>query len=250
MVIGTLQGMSQPDDTNAAIWQSEETVTHWASEAANRERLHVPQQRFMAELLPFGEDDEFTFLDLGAGAGALSKAVLERYPRSTGILADFSDQMMGAGIRDLEPFADRYRYVTFDMSTSNWPAEIPASLDAIVSSLFVHHLPDERKQSLFSEIYDRLVPGGWSLNYDPVTTDDRVIEETWQRVGELGNPDLTRRRTHPTAEEHARWQNHIRYMIPLDQLLSYLRAPGFGGIDVYFKRLEWVIYGGRRPSGV
>jgi tRNA (cmo5U34)-methyltransferase len=233
MLIGTLLGMSQPDDTNAAIWQSEETVTHWASEAANRERLHVPQQRFMAELLPFGEDDEFSFLDLGAGAGALSKAILERYPRSTGILADFSDQMMGAGSQELEPFADRYRYVTFDMSTSNWPAEIPGGLDAIVSSLFVHHLPDERKQSLFS---------------DPVTTDDQVIEETWQRVGELGNPELTRRRTHPTAEEHARWQNHIRYMIPLEQLLSYLRAPGFGGIDVYFKRLEWVIYGGRRPA--
>jgi len=79
--------------------------------------------------------------------------------------------------------------------------------------------------------------------------DDPVIEETWHRVGELGNPELTRRRLHPTAEEHARWQNHIRYMIPLDQLLNYLRSARFGGIDVYFKRLEWVIYGGRRPPG-
>ncbi len=235
-------------DTNAAIWQSEEIVTHWASEAANRERLHVPQQRFMAELLPFTEDAEFTFLDLGAGAGALSRAILEFHPRSTAILADFSDQMMGAGARDLQPFADRYRYVTFDMSTSNWPAEIPGSVDAIVSSLFVHHLPDERKQSLFAEIFDRLVPGGWSLHYDPVNTSDQVVEEAWQRVGERGNPELTRRRLHPTPDEHARWQNHIRYIVPLDQQLSYLRAAGFEGIDMYFKRLEWVVYGGRRPA--
>jgi SAM-dependent methyltransferase len=241
--------MSQPPDTNAAIWQSQDIVTHWASEAANRERLHVPQQRFMAELLPFGDEAEFTFLDLGAGAGALSKAILERYPRCTAILADFSDQMMGAGAQDLEPFADRYRYVTFDMSTSNWPAGIPGNLDAIVSSLFVHHLTDERKQSLFAEIFDRLVPGGWSLNYDPVTTDDPVIEETWQRVGEIGNPELTRRRLHPTPEENARWQNHVRYMIPLEQLLGYLQGAGFGGIDIYFKRLEWVIYGGCRRVG-
>jgi tRNA (cmo5U34)-methyltransferase len=239
--------MTQPQDTNAAIWQSEETVTHWASEAASRERLHVPQQRFMAELMPFAEDDEFSFLDLGAGAGALSKAILERFPRSTAILADFSDQMMGAGAQELQPFADRYRYVTFDMSTGNWPAVIPATLDAIVSSLFVHHLPDERKRSLFAEIFERLVPGGWTINYDPVTTDDPVIESTWQRVGELGNPELTRRRLHPTPEEHARWQNHIRYIISLEQLLSYLRVAGFEGIDVYFKRLEWTIYGGRRP---
>src|SRR6266699_2958909 len=79
---------------------------------------------------------------------ALSRAILERYPRSTAILADFSDQMMGAGARDLQPFADRYRYVTFDMSASDWPAGIPGTLDAIVSSLFVHHLPGERKRTL------------------------------------------------------------------------------------------------------
>ena len=240
--------MSQPEDTNAAIWQSEDIVTHWAAEAGNRERLHVPRQRFMAELLPFADDAEFTFVDLGAGAGALSRAILERYPRSTAILADFSDQMMGAGAQDLEPLADRYRYVTFDMSTSTWPSGIPAAVDAIVSSLFVHHLPDERKQSLFAEIFERLVPGGWSLNYDPVSTDDKVVEATWQRVGERGNPEMTRRRLNPTHEEHVRWQNHIRYIIPLEQLLGCLRAAGFGGIDVYYKQLEWVVYGGRRPG--
>lgn len=251
-LLGTLLDMSQPEhsseDTNAAIWQSEEILTHWAAEAANRERHHVPQQRFMAELLPFGDDAEFTVLDLGAGAGALSRAILERYPRCTAILADFSDQMMGAGARDLQPFADRYRYVTFDMSASNWPDEIPRALDAIVSSLFVHHLTDERKQSLFAEIFARLVPGGWSLNYDPVATDDPAVEATWQRVAEHGNPEMTRKRLHPTPEEHARWQNHIRYVIPLEQQLSYLRAAGFTGIDVYFKRLEWVVYGGCRPG--
>lgn len=240
--------MSQPEDTNAAIWQSADIVDHWAAEAANRERLHVPRQRFMAELLPFADDAEFTVLDLGAGAGALSRAILERYPRSTAVLADFSDHMMGAGAKDLQPFADRYRYVTFDMSGSAWPAGIPRTLDAIVSSLFVHHLPDERKQSLLAEIFDRLVPGGWSLHYDPVTADDKDVEATWQRVGEHGNPEMTRRRLHPTAEEHARWQNHVRYMIPLERLLGYLRAAGFAGIDVYYKRLEWVVYGGRRPG--
>ena len=63
-----------------------------------------------------------------------------------------------------------------------------------------------------------------------------------------GNPELTRRRLHPTAEEHARWANHVRYMIPLERLLGYLRAAGFGAVDVYYKRLEWVVYGGHRPA--
>src|SRR5258708_27245045 len=53
-----------------------------------------------------------------------------------------------------------------------------------------------------------------------------------------------RRRLHPTPEERAPHQNHVRDIIPLAQQLAYLRAAGLQGIDVYLKQLEWVIYGG------
>lgn len=36
-------------------------------------------------------------------------------------------------------------------------------------------------------------------------------------------------------------------MIPLARQLEYLRSAGFAGIDVYWKRLDYVIYGGCRP---
>ena len=56
-------------------------------------------------------------------------------------------------------FAGRYRYVEFDMSAGGeWPAAIPVALDAVVTSMCVHHLPDQRKQGLFAEIYDHLAP--------------------------------------------------------------------------------------------
>ena len=70
----------------------------------------------MALLLPFTEQDAFTFLDLGAGTGAASQAILRLYPRSTAVLADFSAEMMRAGERELQPFAGRYRYVKFDLA--------------------------------------------------------------------------------------------------------------------------------------
>jgi len=240
--------MDQPADTNAAIWQSSDTAQTWAAEAAARQRNHAAQWQFMADLLPFGERDAFTFADLGAGTGNLSRAILSRHPHSTAILADFSDQMMGAGEREMRPFAGRYRYIEFDMSTSEWPAAIPARVDAVVTSLCVHHLPDERKQGLFSEIFERLIPGGWSLNYDPVRPEDPAVAMVWERVGDYYDPETARRRLHPTPEERARHQNHVRYMIPLAQQLAYLQAAGFQGIDIYWKRLEWVIYGGRRPD--
>ena len=161
--------MSEPADTNAAIWQSEGVVAAWSADAARRERGRTVPLQFLAGLLPFGEQDAFTFLDLGAGTGAASRAVLERYPRSSAVLADFSAAMMRAGERELEPFAGRYRYVEFDMSAGPWPAAIPAALDAVVTSMCVHHLPDARKQALFAEILGHLVPGGWYLNFDPVS---------------------------------------------------------------------------------
>jgi hypothetical protein len=48
---------------------------HAAAEAEAQERKRVVHRRFMASLLPFGEQDEFTFLDLGAGTGAASRTI-------------------------------------------------------------------------------------------------------------------------------------------------------------------------------
>jgi tRNA (cmo5U34)-methyltransferase len=233
-------------DTNAAIWKSGEIVQTWAAEAADRERNHGDQWRLMALLLPFGDQDAFRFLDLGAGTGAASRAILAAHPASRGILADFSAEMMGAGERDLHSFAGRYEYVEFDLLAGDWPAVIPAAVDAVVTSLCVHHLPDERKQSLFTEIYQRLVPGGWYLNYDPVRAEDPAVAATWERVTDLRGPAAAHKRHNRTPQEQARYENHVRYMIPLARQLGYLRAAGFEGIDVYWKRLDYAIYGGYR----
>jgi tRNA (cmo5U34)-methyltransferase len=240
--------MDHSADTNAAIWRSEAIVATWAAEEAKRERRRVAQRRLMAVLLPFGEQDEFTFLDLGAGTGAASRAILGLRPRSTAVLADFSAQMMRAGEREMQAFAGRYTYVEFDMTTGQWPAAIPAALDAVVTSMCVHHLPDERKRGLFAEIYDRLAPGGWYLNYDPVRAEDPLVEAAWERVNDHENPETAAQHAHRTPEEQARWDNHVRYIIPLARQLEYLESAGFRGIDVYWKHLESVIYGGCRPA--
>jgi tRNA (cmo5U34)-methyltransferase len=244
----SLLGMAKLDDDNAAIWQSAEIAEHWAAEAGRRERMDVVPQRFMASLLPFGEEDEFTFLDLGAGAGAASRAVLDAHPRSTAILADFSASMRSVGEQEMAPYAGRYRYVEYDMSTGDWPATIPAALDAVVTSLCVHHLPDERKQGLFAETFSHLAPGCWYFNYDPVRTEDAIVTATWERVNDARDPERAAKRLHRTPEEQARWDNHVRFISSLPQQLEYLRSAGFHGIDVYWKQLDYVIYGGCRPG--
>ena len=240
--------MDQSTDTNAAIWKSEEGVQSWTAKTAEREQKRASQWRFMGELLPFGEQDAFTFLDLGAGTGAAARGLLDLYPRSSAILTDFSPQMMGEGEREMQPFARRFEYVEFDMSTSSWPATIPTTLDAVVTSMCIHHLPDDRKQGLFAEIFEHLAPGGWYVNYDPVSSADPVVEATWERVNDRDDPEAAGKRLHRSPQEQHRFENHTRYVIPLAQQLDYLRSAGFQGVDVYWKHLENVIYAGRRPA--
>jgi tRNA (cmo5U34)-methyltransferase len=240
--------MPDTEDTNAAVWKTDIGVNFWKSTAGDRERRRAGHRTLMAELLPFGSDEPFTFVDLGAGTGAASRTVLDHFAGAHAILADFSPQMMAQGGVELEPYAGRYTYVEFDLTRSGtWPAQIPVPVDAVISSLCVHHLNDARKQTLFSEILDHLAPGGWYLNYDPVMPPDPVVAQAWLRAGDRRDPDAAGKRAHRTPEEQFRFENHVRYMIPLDPQVGFLRAAGFEGVDVYWKELDFVIYGGRRP---
>ena len=240
--------MDLSTDTNAAIWKSEEHVQSRTSKADELERRNAAQWRLMGDLLPFGEQDAFTFLDLGSGTGSAARAILAQYPQSTAILADFSSQMMAAGEAEMKPFSGRFHRVVFDMLTSTWPAAIPTRLDAVVSSMCIHHMPDHRKKGLFAEIFEHLAPGGWYLNYEAVSTGDPAVEDAWQRANDRRDPEQASKNLHRTPQEQARHENHVRYLIPLPQQLDYLRSAGFLGIDVYWKHLENVIYGGCRPT--
>jgi tRNA (cmo5U34)-methyltransferase len=240
--------MPDSEDTNAAIWKTDIGVNFWKSTASDRERRRAGHRVLMAELLPFRPEEAFR-RQLGVPVTSPARTILDSFPAAHAVLADFSPQMMAQGVTELAPYEGRYTYVEFDLTSSgDWPAGIPVPVDAVISSLCVHHLNDERKQALFREIHDHLALGGWYLNYDPVMPPDPVVEEAWLRAGERGDPAAGDKRAHRTAEEQFRYENHVRYMIPLEPQIGYLRAAGFEGVDVYWKELDFVIYGGRRPT--
>ena len=150
--------MPDTEDTNAAVWKSDIGVSFWKSTQADRERRRAGQRTLLAELLPFAADEPFTFVDLGAGTGAAARIILDHFPAAHAILADFSSQMMAQGEVELKPYEGRYTYVEFDLTKAGgWPDGIPDPVDAAISSLSVHHLNDDRKQTLFAEI---LAPPG------------------------------------------------------------------------------------------
>jgi SAM-dependent methyltransferase len=243
--------MSDADDAAraAAIWKSETQIRDYLADMELRERARRPQWEFMALLLPFDDDASFTFADLGAGPGGAARAILDRYPASHAVLADFSPLMKQESAAVMQPYAGRFDYVEFDMAVGGpWPDAIPPELDAVITSQCVHHLPDERKQGLFAEIWQRLTPGGWYLNLDPVSSADPLVDETWLRVTERIDPAQKEKRLHRTSEQHQRHEDHIRHMLPLDEQVDLVRAAGFEAVDVSMKKLDYAIYGGRRPA--
>jgi hypothetical protein len=74
------------------------------------------------------------------------------------------------------------------------------------------------------------------------------FEAAWERVNDRQDPEAASKRLHRTPQEQSRFENHTRFMIPLTQQVDYLQAAGFEGIEVYWKHLENVIYGGCRPT--
>ena len=96
--------------------------------------------------------------------------------------------------------------------------------------------------------FEHLAPGGWYVNYDPVRAPDETLESIWERVNDRYDPEAPHKRTHRTPDEQARYENHVRYMIPLAPQLEWLREAGFANVDVFWKRLDWVIYGGSKPA--
>src|SRR5436190_16815191 len=117
--------MTEQADTNAAIWKSEEVARSFAAQSAQRDRERAEQLTFVARLLPFSSSDVFTFVDLGAGTGTAARAVLTEYQRATALLAEYSPQMAAEGEKMMTDFAGRFRYVELDLTTGQWPPEIP-----------------------------------------------------------------------------------------------------------------------------
>ncbi|HEX3392249.1 MAG TPA: class I SAM-dependent methyltransferase [Solirubrobacteraceae bacterium] len=161
------------------------------------------------------------FLDLGTGDGRLLALVGQRHPEAHGIGIDASAPMLERARRR---FADNPLIELHEHDlTEPLPAQSGA-FNAIVSALAIHHLPDQRKRSLFSEIRELLTPGGVFANLELVSS--------------------------PTPELHARFRQAIGrpHEDPSDQLaglgdqLKWLRKAGFAQVDCRFKWLELTLF--------
>ena len=150
-------------------WYSQEYVDHWISSDATRDDERRPLLEHLATYLPFDRQASVRILDVGAGYGMLSRAVLDALPNCTMVLHDFSEPMTGHARTRLQDAAERITFAYSDLRESSWVDVLEGPFDAVVSSLAIHNVrTPARIREVYAEIHPLVAPGGCFYNIDQV----------------------------------------------------------------------------------
>ncbi|HEX7230210.1 MAG TPA: class I SAM-dependent methyltransferase, partial [Candidatus Binatia bacterium] len=121
----------------------------------------------LADTIPYEKTLPIRILDLGAGYGALTKSLLERFPKATAICQDGSKEMADLGNERMKSLAGRFAYTICDFSKPGWTKQIDGQFEAIVSSIAIHNVRDPKiVERIYHELFALVAPGGCFLNFD------------------------------------------------------------------------------------
>ena len=181
-------------------------------------------------------------LDLGAGTGALSLAVLTRCEDCRVTLIDLDPEMLEQARERLAPYASRVCFLE-----QSFHDALP-DCDAVVASLALHHVPSMvEKRRLFGAIHTSLRPGGVFVNADvtmPAAAEARRTDfETW--AAHLVASGISENRAWEHFEE---WAAEDFYF-PLKEELSALEAAGLLA-ECLWRKTPSTVMMGVKPSAV
>lgn len=193
--------------------------------AEGRTPHRVEGERMLLELLP---QNVRSVLDLGCGDGRLLALVLKVRPQAAGTGMDFSPTML---LQARERFAGTPN-VTILEHNFDRPLPEVGRFDAVVSGLAIHHCEDDRKRSLYGEIFRLLEPGGIFCNLERVISPSPKLHALF----------LTTVGSTPVTEDPS---NKLQ---DVETQLGWLRSIGFENVDCYWKWLEFAVLAGSKPT--
>lgn len=223
----------------------------------------VPERETQIEticaLIP-AEARPLRIVELCCGAGLLTGALLERFPEARLLAFDGSPRMLEATRSALGAAASgRLETRAFDLAAADWRG-LPWPVQAVVSSLAVHHLDGPQKRQLFADVAGLLAPGGVFLLADILLP---AGEGARRWAGRAWDQEVRRRALardgHLAGYERFQAENWNFFEDPepdpvdkpstlLDQLF-WLREAGLSEVDVYWMKAGHAVFGGRKPAG-
>ena len=218
--------------------------------------------KIMIRLIGETQDSIVRIVDLGCGTGSLMLEMLEAFPNVelTGI--DFDPTLLPLARNRLAKFGNRVTFLLEDLRQDKWLKHLPQSIDAVVSATALHWFEPNELSDLYSKIAKILRIGGIFLNDDHVGSENKQIQQAWERHREkmlnqknaggeewevfwaeyMAALDLETQEIHQRVLNN--WEGGIEEGMPLVWHFDKLKATGFTDIDCFWRCDCDAIYGG------
>jgi tRNA (cmo5U34)-methyltransferase len=236
------------------VWQEQDSAQKFLEEIRGAIPLEAEQfdiiSRIVRKLAPNIE----RLLDLGCGDGILGRTVLAAQPYAKGMFVDFSEHMIAAARQKADPH--RATFIIQDLGEKDWAHSVQnhAPFDLILSGLAIHHLPDQKKQAVYKDIYDLLKPGGLFLHLEHVSSksswatdifDELFIDYMWKYHRQQGGQKTRDEIAREFLDRHSR---NTDIVATVDLQCRWLEEIGFVDVDCFFKLFELALFGGRKAE--
>ncbi|MGE0059192.1 MAG: class I SAM-dependent methyltransferase [Dehalococcoidia bacterium] len=209
-----------------ADWNDDDFVAQWQERQKDRSVERRRQYVTIRALMPKLPEQEFRYINLGAGPGDLDEVLLEHFNGASVTLVDTSLAMLDAARKRLSRFGDRVEYVQANLSRPAWLGAVSGPFDFAISTHSVHHIGDgERIKTFYGELYGLLGHGGMVLNFDFVAPAQPMLADL---VPWAARDEEAALNTHRPHEVSATLNDH----------LGWLSEAGFGTVDVLCKDLN------------
>ncbi len=175
-------------------------------------------------------------IDLGAGTGALSEAILAHGGARTVELIDVDPEMLAQARARLHRFEGR-----FQVREMSFLDALPRC-DGAASSLALHHIPEfAAKRALYGRIRAAIRPGGIFVNGDATMPAERAARDAAYRfwVDHMVSCGIEEARARGHLEE---WAEEDTYF-PLDDELAAMQDAGFDAECIWHEGSISVVVG-------
>lgn len=168
-------------------------------------------------------------LEIGTGTGIFTEMFLKKYPNAKMDLVDISEDMLDIAKSRFKGNKNLNFYLK---NIINFQPEENKQYDAIISSLAIHHLPNEEKIELYNKIGEWVKPKGIFVNAEMIAGETDYLEkmyEDWQI--ELATKSSLERGEKQKAFERM----HLDMKVPVNKQLKWLKKSGFSHVDCIYK---------------
>ncbi len=207
-------------------------------------------------------------VDLGCGTGSLMLEILKALPKSQLIGIDFNPTLLPLARKRLAKYDERVNLFLEDLREDKWLQHLSGPVDAVVSATALHWLKPSELAELYGKIAKILRVGGIFLNSDPVSSENKCIQQTWEKnrkrmlsqnkmdeeeawkdfwagyMMTLG-PDIC----HVCKEFLNKLESGVEEGMPLVWHFDKLKAAGFTSVDCFWRCDCSAIYGGIFSKG-